>query len=125
MTDQTSSAPDELRGPPLPDPVRAFFAAVAAEDPEAIAAAFVPAGVVHDDGEGLEVAGSAAIAGWAREHLLAASVRLEPEAADGDDGGWTVEVAVAGAFPGSPLRSTMRFALDGASIAELRTGTPR
>ncbi|MSW49276.1 MAG: hypothetical protein F2817_00120 [Actinobacteria bacterium] len=121
MTTHPQPAPADRTAPPLPDPVARFFAAVAAEAPDAVAAAFGSTGVVRDEGESLDLAGAPAISGWVRDHLLAASVRLEPRGVvAGDGGATTVEVEVSGDFPGSPGRSVMRFVLDGPLVGELR-----
>jgi NAD(P)-dependent dehydrogenase (short-subunit alcohol dehydrogenase family) len=114
----------------LAAPLTRFFAAVNAEDPAGVAAAFTPAGVVHDVGEEMTLEGPDAITGWVRTHLAAARVRLRPVELAGD----TVVAEVSGAFPGSPRWSGFRFALAGDRIAGLwisppgpdgeRSGTP-
>ena len=104
----------------LPRPVQTYFTAVAPQDGDALAAAFAPDAIVHD--EGLDHCGPHAI----REWWLAAKAKYRHNAEPIDiaqmGGKAIVRAAVTGDFPGSPAVLSFTFGLAGEHIADLEIG---
>jgi ketosteroid isomerase-like protein len=101
----------------LSSPIRTYFTARAPQDGDALASAFAPDAIVHDEGQSHH--GPQAIRDW----WLAAKAKYRHHAEPMDvteAGGKTVVRGNAtGDFPGSPAVLTFTFALDGDRITEL------
>jgi hypothetical protein len=96
-----------------------FFAAIERRDADAAGALLAPDGVVHDEGEGLDVVGPAATADWVRSHLIGPGVRLElRDLADADG---TVLARADAVVPGArSLPFTYRFVGTADGLSDLR-----
>ncbi|MGS4947596.1 nuclear transport factor 2 family protein [Meridianimarinicoccus sp. RP-17] len=104
----------------LPAPIRTYFTARAPQDGDALAAAFTPDAIVHDEGQSHR--GPQAIRDW----WLAAKARYRHDAAPMDAteaaGKTVVKARVTGDFPGSPAVLTFTFGLNGDRITDLEIG---
>lgn len=101
----------------LPRPVRTYFEAKAPEDGAALAAAFTPDAVVHD--EGGRHRGPNAIRAWWQAGKEAYHHTAEPLAVTERAGKTVVRARVTGDFPGSPATLTFTFGFKGDLIADL------
>ncbi|QOL80842.1 nuclear transport factor 2 family protein [Pseudooceanicola spongiae] len=104
----------------LPPPIQTFFTARAPQDGDALAAAFSPDAIVHDEARSHH--GPQAIRDW----WLAAKAKYRHHAEPMDvaeAGGKTVvQATVTGDFPGSPAVLTFTFGLKGERICDLEIG---
>lgn len=104
----------------LASPIHTYFTARAPQDGEALAAAFAPDAIVHDEGHSHH--GPQAIRDW----WLAAKAKYRHHAEPMDvaeAGGKTVVKAnVTGDFPGSPAVLTFTFGVNGDHISDLEIG---
>jgi hypothetical protein len=106
--------------PLLPQSVAAYFAGSNAHAPEAVAGAFVPDGIVRDEGHVHE--GREAIAAWAKAAAARYRMEIAPLALSEAGGEAAVRASVAGDFPGSPIALTFRFVLAETGIRSLEIG---
>lgn len=101
-------------------PIHTYFTASAPQDGDALAAAFAPDAIVHDEGQSHQ--GPQAIRDW----WLAAKAKYRHHAEPlevAEAGGKTVVKAkVTGDFPGSPAVLTFTFGLSGDRISDLEIG---
>ena len=70
---------------------------------------------------GKDFVGRAAIAKMLKDEAIAVKAIFEPETAREEDGAIVLEGPAHGEFPGSPLRFTYRFTMDGDAIKTLET----
>lgn len=113
-----------MSDPALPTPVRTFLAAVSRGDADAAGALIAPGGVVHDEGERLDLTGPEETAAWVRSHLIPADVRLDPIGAE--DAGDTLVVTTSVRATGAPPQtSAFRFVVAGDLLADVRITPPR
>ncbi len=104
----------------LPAPIEAYVRANARLDAEGMLAPFAPDAVVRD--EGGSHAGPEAIRAWIHAATIASQAVFTPDRWHAEGGTIVVEGPTAGAFPGSPIRFTFRFALAGQAISALEIG---
>ena len=100
----------------LPSPIKAYFAADAA-DASAVVQCFSEGAVVID--EQREHRGRTAIARWKTEATAKYHYTSVPIALDASGPEAVVTARVTGDFPGSPVELRYHFALEGDSIARL------
>lgn len=104
----------------LPRPIQTYFTARAPQDGDALAAAFAPDAIVHDEGH--DHRGPQAIRAW----WLAAKAKYRHHAKPIDvtdtKGKTVVRATVTGDFPGSPAVLTFTFGLVGDRITDLEIG---
>lgn len=101
----------------LPGPIAAFVEANARLDAAGMLAPFAREAVVRDDGG--RYAGRDEIMTWIQSATVASHAVFTPEAWRERDGRIVVEGPTTGSFPGSPLRFTFSFLLQGEAIARL------
>lgn len=101
----------------LPDPIQTYFAARFPQDGDALAAAFAPDAIVHDEGQVHR--GPEEIRTWWQASKERYRPRAEPldvtEAAEKT----VVRARISGDFPGSPAVLSFTFGLAGDRIADL------
>ena len=102
---------------PLPSPIAAYVEANARLDADGMLAAFAPDAVVED--ERRRLTGREDIRDWIRSATIASRAVFTPDTWHEDDGRVVVAGLTSGDFPGSPIRFTFRFALDGGAITAL------
>lgn len=104
----------------LRSPIQTYFSAEAPQDGAALAAAFTPDAIVHDEGE--THSGPEAIRDW----WLAAKAKYRHHATplDQTETGDTcvIRARVSGDFPGSPAVLHFTFGLSGDRIRTLKIG---
>lgn len=101
----------------LPSPIAAFVAANARLDLDGMMAPFAADAVVLDDGGRFE--GPAAIRSMVEHAAGAYKAVFTPDTVRHERGQVVVEGPAHGDFPGSPIRFTYRFDLDGDTIKGL------
>lgn len=101
----------------LPDPVRAYFEADKAANPEALARCFAEDAVVIDEGN--TYAGRDAICQWMANASTQYTYTVKPVAIALDEGRTVVTGHLVGDFPGSPVDLRYIFAIADGRIAEL------
>lgn len=103
----------------LPPPIKRYFAAKGGDDAEETLACFTDDATVWDNGEDLELKGTARIREWMTGTV--AGYKLTSELKSGETRGdeFVAGVVVSGDFPGSPYEFAYRFKLRGDKIAEL------
>ena len=103
----------------LPLPIARYFAAKGGSDAEETLACFTEDATVWDNGEDLELKGTAKIREWMTGTV--AGYKLTSEVVSGEQRGgeFAAGVVVTGDFPGSPYKFEYRFKLAGDKIAEL------
>lgn len=101
----------------LPNPIADYLAAGARFDVDGMVRPFAADALVTDNGK--RYAGAAEIRRLFEEEVLPVRAVFTPEAARREADAVVVEGPVAGDFPGSPLRFTYRFTLNGEAIAAL------
>ena len=104
----------------LPTPIRTYFTALAPQDAGALAAAFAPEAVVHD--EGRIHRGPDDIRAWWQAARAKYRHRAEPLELSEVAGKTVVRARVSGDFPGSPAVLTFTFGLVGDRITDLEIG---
>ena len=102
---------------PLPSPIAAYVEANARLDADDMLATFAPDAVVED--EGRRLTSPEDIGEWIRSATIASRAVFTPDAWHEKDGRIVVAGLTHGDFPGSPIRFTFRFALDGGAITAL------
>ncbi len=103
----------------LPAPIRTYFEAQPPQDAQALAAAFAPDAVVHD--EHRTHRGPEEILAWWQAAKAQYRHRAEPlDLADAADK-TVVRAQVSGDFPGSPAVLTFTFGLAGDRITDLKS----
>lgn len=80
---------------------------------------FTPDAVFTDNGKAF--VGKDAIRTMLRDEAIAVKAVFEPDTSREEDGKVVLEGPAHGEFPGSPLRFTYRFALEGDAIKSLET----
>ncbi|MEH6697741.1 MAG: nuclear transport factor 2 family protein [Brevundimonas sp.] len=103
--------------PDLPKPIADYIDANARLDIEGMLKPFAPYAVVRDDGGRHQ--GQAAIRTWIEQATIASRAIFTPDTLCHADGQVIVEGPTHGDFPGSPLRFTLRFTLEGDTIRAL------
>ncbi|SDB73040.1 nuclear transport factor 2 family protein [Belnapia rosea] len=101
----------------LPAPIAAYVAANAQLAPDGMLAPFAPDAVVCDDG-GRHL-GPGEIRAWIQSATIARRAVFTPKAWREQDGRIVVDGLTEGDFPGSPIRFTLSFMLQGGAIARL------
>lgn len=101
----------------LPPPIAAYVEANARLDADGMLAPFAPDAVVLDDGG--RHAGRESLRRWIRSATIDNRAVFSPGAWREEDGRIVVDGVTTGEFPGSPIRLTFRFALDGGAITAL------
>lgn len=103
----------------LPAPIADYIEANRRLDLEGMMEHFAPDAVFTDNGK--DFVGQTAIRKMLKEEAIAVKAIFEPDASreDGDD--IVLEGPAHGEFPGSPLRFTYRFKMDGDAIKTLET----
>jgi ketosteroid isomerase-like protein len=99
----------------LPEPIRLYWEATNARQPEAACASFTPDATVLDEGETLS--GSPAILSWIAETTEKYQPVVEPLRMRESDGKHLVTARVSGTFPGSPVEIEFAFTLREGKIA--------
>lgn len=109
---------DDPVTPRLPEPIRRYFAAVASNDPAAVAASFAADATVHD--EGARHRGRDEIAAWnARTAAAYAYTQTVLDSAPRPEGGVRVDVRLEGDFPTGVATVHHDFQLAGELIGSL------
>lgn len=103
--------------PALPTPIAAFVEANRRLDLEGMLGPFAADAVVLDNGRRHE--GRAGVRSLFEEAVIPVRAIFTPEVARRENGHVVVEGPAHGDFPGSPIRFTYRFTLDGDAIAAL------
>eukprot|EP01030_Chromulinospumella_sphaerica_P013066 gene13066-12845_t len=103
--------------PDLPPPIAAYVAANARLDADAMVETFAADAVLIDIGKPHQ--GHEALRTLFREEVVAVKAVFTPDAVRREDGKIAVEGPAHGNFPGSPLRFTYRFTLEGDLIKVL------
>lgn len=103
--------------PDLPKPVADYVEANGRLDVDGMLRPFAPDAVVRDDGG--EHQGQAAIRTWIEQATIASRAIFTPDTLRHAGGHVIVEGPTHGDFPGSPLRFTLRFTLEGDTIRAL------
>jgi hypothetical protein len=101
----------------LPAPIAAYVEANARLDPEGMLAPFARNAVVLDEGGRHE--GHDRLRAWIQSATIENRAVFTPETWREQDGHVVVEGVTTGDFPGSPIRFTFRFMLDGTAISGL------
>ena len=101
----------------LPPILTDYFNASARRDSAALAACFIPDGVVFD--EGGEHRGHAAIAAWDADAVARYAMHTTPLTIATQGEQCIVQAQVSGTFPGSPLAMAFQFTLAGGHVAAL------
>ncbi|MEE2915849.1 hypothetical protein COA17_02060 [Sphingomonas ginsenosidimutans] len=101
----------------LPTPIADYVAANARLDADAMLRPFAADAVFVDNGKRFE--GSEQIRALFEREVIAVKAVFAPDAIRHEAGRVVVEGPAHGDFPGSPLRFTYRFTLDGDAIAAL------
>lgn len=104
----------------LPVPIQAYFDADRSNEGGALASAFMPGGIVKD--EGRSHVGQEAIQAWWQMAKAKYQHVAEPFEMDEQDGVTRVRARVTGRFPGSPTTLTFAFHLADGRIAGLEIG---
>ncbi|WP_085809957.1 nuclear transport factor 2 family protein [Sphingomonas sp. TZW2008] len=103
----------------LPAPIADYIEANRHLDLDGMMKYFAPDAVFTDNGK--DFVGQAAIAKMLNDEAIAVKAIFEPDTARAEDGVIVLEGPAHGEFPGSPLRFTYRFAMDGDAIKTLET----
>ncbi len=103
--------------PALPTPIAAYVDANAQLDLEGMLEPFAADAVVQDNGVARR--GIAEIRSLLEEAVIPAKAIFTPDAVREEDGQVVVEGPAHGDFPGSPIRFTYRFTIEGDAIAAL------
>jgi hypothetical protein len=103
--------------PDLPPPVAAYVAANARLDADAMVETFAADAVLIDIGKPHQ--GHEALRTLFRDEVVAVKAVFTPDAARREEGKVVVEGPAHGDFPGSPIRFTYRFTLEGDLIKVL------
>ncbi len=101
----------------LPAPIRTYFEAHPPQDAQALAAAFAPDAVVHD--EHRTHRGPEEILAWWQAAKAQYRHKAEPLDLTQAAGKTVVRARVSGDFPGSPATLTFTFGLAGDRITDL------
>lgn len=101
----------------LPPPIASYIAAANAQDAQGVADAFLPDGVVHDEGHLHR--GQPEIAAWALDAARKYKATIAPRGIEYAQERCTVRTEVSGDFPGSPAALAFHFALRAGAIASL------
>jgi ketosteroid isomerase-like protein len=101
----------------LPAPIAAYVDANAQLDLEGMLDPFADDAVVHDNG--VVHQGLAGIRSLLEEAVMPAKAIFTPDSVRHEHGQVVVEGPAHGEFPGSPIRFTYRFTLDGDAITGL------
>ena len=101
----------------LPTPIADYVEANARLDVDGMLAPFAPDAVVHDNGSARR--GRAEIRSLLEEEVVPVKAIFTPDTVRPEDGQVVVEGPAHGDFPGSPVRFTYRFRLDGDVITAL------
>lgn len=101
----------------LPSPIAAYVEANARLDADGMLTAFAADAVVQDDGRRLESHDD--VRRWIESATITSRAVFTPDAWHEEDGRVVVTGMTRGDFPGSPIRFTFRFALDGGAITAL------
>lgn len=101
-------------------PIHTYFTAHAPQDGDALAAAFAPDAIVHDEGQSHR--GPQAIRDWWRAAKAKYRHHAEPLEVAEAGGKTVVKAKVTGDFPGSPAVLTFTFGLSGDRISDLEIG---
>jgi hypothetical protein len=104
----------------LPNGIEAFFAAMNAQDADAVAACFTAGARMRD--EGRTHVGPTDIAAWLKTASFERQVVSTPRSFERDGGVDVVVASIAGNFPGSPIDLPFRFRMKGRQISELEIG---
>lgn len=104
----------------LAPPIHTYFTARAPQDGDALAAAFAPEAVVHDEGRSHH--GPMEIRDWWLAAKAKYRHRAEPLGVTEAGSKTVVKAKVTGDFPGSPAVLTFAFGLSGDRITDLRIG---
>lgn len=103
----------------LPQPIAEYIEANRRLDLDGMMKHFAPDAVFTDNGKNF--VGGAAIAKMLKEEAIAVKAIFEPDTARQEDGVVVLEGQAHGEFPGSPLRFTYRFTMNGDAIKTLET----
>lgn len=103
----------------LPAPIADYIEANRRLDLDGMMKHFAPDAVFTDNGK--DFVGKAAIAKMLKDEAIAVKAIFEPDAAREEDGVIVLEGPAHGEFPGSPLRFTYRFTMNGDAIKTLET----
>lgn len=103
----------------LPRAVADYIEANIRLDLDGMMKEFAPDAVFTDNGK--DFVGKDAIRTMLRDEAIAAKAVFEPDTSREEDGKVVLEGPAHGEFPGSPLRFTYRFGLEGDAIKSLET----
>ena len=103
--------------PALPRPIAAYVEANARLDIEGMLKPFAPDAVFLDNGRRFQ--GYAELRSLFEEAVIGVKAIFTPDAVRHENGRVVVEGPAHGDFPGSPIRFTYRFTLDGDGIEAL------
>lgn len=103
----------------LPAPIADYIEANKRLDLEGMMKHFAPDAVFIDNGK--DFVGQAAIRKMLKEEAIAVKAIFESDAFREEDGDFVLEGPAYGEFPGSPLRFTYRFKMQGDAIKTLET----
>lgn len=105
--------------PTLPTPIADYVEANRRLDLDGMMKHFAPDAVFTDNGK--DFVGQAAIRKMLKEEAIAVKAIFEPDTSREEDGDIVLDGPAHGEFPGSPLRFTYRFSMDGDAIRTLET----
>ncbi|MCC2980262.1 nuclear transport factor 2 family protein [Sphingomonas sp. IC4-52] len=103
----------------LPKPIADYIEANRRLDLDGMMKHFAPDAVFIDNGK--DFVGEDAIAKMLKDEAIAVRAVFEPDSFREEDGVYVLEGPAHGDFPGSPLRFTYRFAMNGNTIRTLET----
>ncbi|GAA0528414.1 ketosteroid isomerase-like protein [Rhizomicrobium palustre] len=103
----------------LPAPIADYIEANKRLDLEGMMKHFAPDAVFRDNGK--DFVGQTAIRKMLKEEAIAVKAIFEPDTSREEDGDIVLEGPAHGEFPGSPLRFTYRFKMEGDTIKTLET----
>lgn len=103
----------------LPKPIADFIEANARLDLDGMMKHFLPDAVLTDNGK--DFVGQAEIRRLLKDEAIAVKAIFEPDTFREEDGDIVLEGPAHGEFPGSPLRFTYRFKMEGDAIKTLET----
>jgi len=103
----------------LPAPIADYIEANKRLDLEGMMKHFAPDAVFTDNGK--DFVGQDEIRKMLKEEAIAVKAIFEPDTSREEDGDVVLEGPAHGEFPGSPLRFTYRFKMEGDAIKMLET----
>lgn len=103
----------------LPKPIADYIEAQARLDLNGMMKSFLPGAIFTDNGK--QYVGHAEIREMLQEMVIDLKAIFEPDTVREEDGNAVLEGPISGDFPGSPIRFTHRFTLEGDAIKLLES----